>query len=490
MKKIILLIVSLLITVIVSTPCLATSYQMLGVGDSIMAGWDGYSYVTTPSVSTLSSLNGLTYTDQGVNGEPLSYTLANISTWLSAYTPTRVYSEGSDWGQAHSDMLSKLNSLLSYASGAGASLYLLQYTPCCQSANPGIEDWDAYLEDWAYLNNIPVAPTLLEMSDPAKDNFLRPSYTDDWQLLHPNQAGYNVLGYLYYHTSIPTRSRDWGSSSYPDFGHESFSWWVASGSGATFSGGTTDGVTGHKKGGTWAIDNTYNIVSNVIPLYPTSNKIEITATATQGTPIIGYRYKTTSFSRTSATSSTYVPNNTDSFTTYTTPFSVTAGTVIFLQIQLANASAIQLQITGAKANWNYTNTVIDGVCGSDNGQTLCSTPTNLCNAGTPSAVTGQYSWSCTGSGGGSTANCTASYQATINGSCGTSSGGTFGGAPLPNSCATGTLSSFTLNGNTWTWHCVGLCGGTTDSSCTATYSSGTSTAANQGGKILGGKIKN
>src|SRR6185369_9167304 len=55
-----------------------------------------------------------------------------------------------------------------------------------------------------------------------------------------------------------------------------------------------------------------------------------------------------------------------------------------------------------------------GVCGSANGSAFPSAPTtNLCSAGTASTVTGvgPYYWSCAGSNGGATANCSAQYQA-------------------------------------------------------------------------------
>jgi len=58
-------------------------------------------------------------------------------------------------------------------------------------------------------------------------------------------------------------------------------------------------------------------------------------------------------------------------------------------------------------------TVVNGVCGSSNGATLSSAPTtNLCSAGTASAVTGTgpWNWTCAGSGGGTTANCSAQLQ--------------------------------------------------------------------------------
>ena len=53
---------------------------------------------------------------------------------------------------------------------------------------------------------------------------------------------------------------------------------------------------------------------------------------------------------------------------------------------------------------------INGTCGSANGGTFTTAPTaNLCSAGTATAVsgTGPWTWSCIGSNGGTTANCSA-----------------------------------------------------------------------------------
>ena len=55
-------------------------------------------------------------------------------------------------------------------------------------------------------------------------------------------------------------------------------------------------------------------------------------------------------------------------------------------------------------------TLVNGACGSANSQTFSSAPTSgLCSTGTPSSVSGSgpWSWTCTGSNGGSTANCSA-----------------------------------------------------------------------------------
>ena len=66
------------------------------------------------------------------------------------------------------------------------------------------------------------------------------------------------------------------------------------------------------------------------------------------------------------------------------------------------------KITAANA---ITPGVLNGTCGSVNGTTVASAPTsNLCTAGTASTVTGSgpWTWSCAGTGGGTTASCSAS----------------------------------------------------------------------------------
>lgn len=58
-------------------------------------------------------------------------------------------------------------------------------------------------------------------------------------------------------------------------------------------------------------------------------------------------------------------------------------------------------------------TAVNGVCGNSNGQSFTGAPAiNLCAAGSATAVSGigPWSWSCTGSNGGSTADCTANIK--------------------------------------------------------------------------------
>lgn len=122
------------------------------------------------------------------------------------------------------------------------------------------------------------------------------------------------------------------------------------------------------------------------------------------------------------------------------------------------------------ANTTITVSVVSGACGTSNNQSLSAAPTTgLCTAGTASSVTGTgpWSWTCAGSGGGTTASCSASYSG------GTSTSGTCGfyhGKPVvvpPSTllCSTGTPTAVTGTGP-YTWSCAGSGGGATDACAT------------------------
>jgi hypothetical protein len=109
---------------------------------------------------------------------------------------------------------------------------------------------------------------------------------------------------------------------------------------------------------------------------------------------------------------------------------------------------------------------VDGACGPANGSSLYSEPTTgLCSAGTASAVTGTgpWSWSCYGFNGGITASCSASLE--VDGACGPANGSSFSSAPSTGLCSAGTASAVTGSGP-WSWSCYGLNGGIT-ASCSA-----------------------
>jgi len=102
---------------------------------------------------------------------------------------------------------------------------------------------------------------------------------------------------------------------------------------------------------------------------------------------------------------------------------------------------------------------INGTCGSANGKSYLTTPTTkLCNSGTPSLVTdnGLWQWTCMGSNGGNTANCSAKLE--LNGSCGSANKGDFFTEPTSNLCSAGSASTVTGKGP-WHWTCQGVNGG-------------------------------
>lgn len=112
----------------------------------------------------------------------------------------------------------------------------------------------------------------------------------------------------------------------------------------------------------------------------------------------------------------------------------------------------------------------NGVCGSAQGQYYVDPPTSgLCNEGNPSAVTtsgNQWRWQCLGVNGGTTTNCWA-YQV-INGACGLANGGSYENAPTTGLCSIGTASAVTDSGPNWTWTCAGINGGST-ATCSASH---------------------
>jgi beta-glucanase (GH16 family) len=115
-------------------------------------------------------------------------------------------------------------------------------------------------------------------------------------------------------------------------------------------------------------------------------------------------------------------------------------------------------------------TRVDGACGAANGAPAAVAPTTeLCGAGTASAVSGSgpWTWSCAGMNGGTTASCAAllSSSGPIDGTCGTANGVPTAAAPTSGLCSAGTASSVSGTGP-FTWTCAGANGGAS-ASCSA-----------------------
>jgi hypothetical protein len=100
--------------------------------------------------------------------------------------------------------------------------------------------------------------------------------------------------------------------------------------------------------------------------------------------------------------------------------------------------------------------VTSGACGTASSVAAISAPTTgLCSAGVASPVsgTGPWTWSCTGSGGGTTASCSVPTTA-INGACGAANGVATTSVPTTRLCSAGAASPVSGTGP-WTWTCLG-----------------------------------
>lgn len=111
--------------------------------------------------------------------------------------------------------------------------------------------------------------------------------------------------------------------------------------------------------------------------------------------------------------------------------------------------------------------ITNGRCGADNATLSFVTPTALCTSGIATTVTlsgNNYSWSCIGSSNGSNASCSSTRA--YYGSCGSDNGKTLSSSPT-NLCASGTPSSVSLSGTSYAWSCNGNYGAPVNCSATA-----------------------
>jgi len=111
----------------------------------------------------------------------------------------------------------------------------------------------------------------------------------------------------------------------------------------------------------------------------------------------------------------------------------------------------------------------NGSCGASNGSIVTSAPTSfLCNIGVPTGVTnngGSYSWSCSGNNYGNPSNvASCSAQQRVVGQCGSDNGQTMSSTPT-NLCASGTPSGVSSSGTSYSWSCNGNYGA--PASCSA-----------------------
>ena len=337
-----------------------TSYaahaDIVAIGASHLQG-----YNSTDPLPALATYLSLSTTSNHAQASTCSATgVSELSGWLSTYTPDRLYSDygandiicplvggcGAPCPVAHS-MSTWLNTDLPYflstATTAGTSFYLVPFNPIVSYQGHDLSNsfkiWTAWGAKWAKDNNVPVANNFLEMSDLTVADDISSAY-DLGDHLHYNNAGSAVYSYLLYHSGVPTDSWDFGSSSYPDYPHQSFSFWKITG--GSLVGGDTDSVTGHKKGGTLTLGSSDSAVSPVMAYVPSNGKISFTTTGTTGTKY--YRQSASNFTST-AVSPSWVE-----YTGVVDPIS--AGTAEFMQFKIVGTTAA----TFVSMNWNVDTT--------------------------------------------------------------------------------------------------------------------------------------
>lgn len=132
--------------------------------------------------------------------------------------------------------------------------------------------------------------------------------------------------------------------------------------------------------------------------------------------------------------------------------------------QTVTSNSFTVDVSAAAA------TTVNGACGSSNLGTFSSAPaTNLCNAGTATAVvgTGPWWWSCNGGGVpvGTNASCQA-FTNVVAGSCGTANGVSVATAPSANLCTYTSVAPTVTGSGPWNWTCSGANGGA-NASCNA-----------------------
>ncbi len=165
-------------------------------------------------------------------------------------------------------------------------------------------------------------------------------------------------------------------------------------------------------------------------------------------------------------------------TSYGTTLTATTGGILSAG---SGATAVSVNVTGLSCSTTYhfrakavnsdgttlgadqpftTTACVPGACGSDNGLTLTTPPTNLCNGGTASSVTStptSYTWSCDASI--ASASCSATREYAVTSSVSAAGNGTISASQ---NVAYSRTPSFTLTPATgyYTASVTGTCGGT------------------------------
>lgn len=173
---------------------------------------------------------------------------------------------------------------------------------------------------------------------------------------------------------------------------------------------TTVGNSMYVMGGIYPIGGGWGMASTINESYDiTPSTIAITFVAGPNGTLTGATSQTVTYGG-SASQVTAVPTTGYHFVNWT-------GTSGFVTTT-ANPLTVTNVTTDMTITANFIVDPVNGACGSSNEQYFSIAPiANLCATGTASAVTGTgpWSWTCSGSNGGGTANCFAAMKGDVNG---------------------------------------------------------------------------
>lgn len=326
-----------------------TPFDIVGVGDSIIAGRTGYKGPENGGISGNANSQlfpylvealggGLDYYNAGVGSETSFDVKDRLQALLDLYSPTYVYVlvgvNDIYFGSALADYIANMDEMLAMIANANAEMIVGEILPWQIEQATDVMTWNARLEKWCIDNDVKLGPTFQAMVDPVLADDL--TINDDLEVgdaIHPNVAGYTLLGQLFAKAQVPSYKRTWGSSSYNLFGHESWDFCVKSG-----------GVTsiGNIDTGTIVLPENETIDTPVKCIYHNGEAISISAREVSGQANIYYRTNDEAFKKNDGTIA-WIP--------YSEPFTTTDQ---FIQIRLEGGSSTNTNISDLTLDWTET----------------------------------------------------------------------------------------------------------------------------------------
>jgi lysophospholipase L1-like esterase len=315
--------------------------DILVIGDSLAHAFPGP--VCPWSALAVELGKSPSYYNDGIAGDIASSVAKRIDTALEVHSPSGVYlivgSNDARWaGTTISSYLSSLDSILSSCRAHSAQLIMAQITPVTHNGGGhGLDEtgqqqvklFNAALEKWAYMNNIKVAPTYVQLTRNST------SYKDDLAVAysydgcHMTSDGYTKFCQLLAHAAIPIKKRIWGDTSFPIFAHEGWSYWILSG---------TASITDDADTGTLSLAQNATADSTVQCIDSSGSNISLSATILQGSVNLRYRTLATNFNR----------DYSGSWTTYSSPFTTKNQ---FIQIRIENTGATEALVSDVTLSW-------------------------------------------------------------------------------------------------------------------------------------------